>query len=245
MFRIITTFNDQLYRASGRSLLEGIARHAPSAEVLVYEELESESVPVPTVSIAALPEFRQVAADNADIISPDGAGLDPYNRRWFGWFRKVVAQHDAMTRRPFNGYTLFLDSDIRIRRGFDERMIRRTLHRAVGVFKGVRESIESGVILYDGRNPLAGRFAGIFMDEFLSRRFRGMRIWADNYVMTACMAALPEAVQDLAEGLVPVTHRNSNGHETGGQVIPLTEWGSCLEHDKGMHWRQGLVPPPS
>jgi len=244
--RIVTTFDDRLYAASGKTLLETVRRHLPSAEILVYEELTSEQVDGPSVRVDRLPEFEQVLRDHRDIIPTDMGGtavkLKGYNRRWFGWFRKVIAQYDALTRRPYEGYTVFLDSDVRVTAPFGDAEIRAELQAAVGVFKGLRESIESGVIFYDGTSPLAPAFAERFLHLFLSGEFRDFPRWDDSYVMAQCMSQMPEAVQDLAAGIASIEHTNSNGHTASGQVIPATGWNRYLEHDKGVHWRKGVVP---
>jgi hypothetical protein len=91
----------------------------------------------------------------------------------------------------------------------------------------------------------AAGFAREFMAQFLSGAFRRQRYWADNYVMTHCAALWPQLVQDMARGCSATTHTNSNGHTTSGQILPQTLWGGFLEHDKGRHWRQGLVAPPN
>lgn len=244
MIRIITTFNEELYAASGRALLQSISTHLPGVEVLVYEELSGTRLDVPTVPIAGLPEFEAVRDRNRDVIGAAAGSLEPYNRRWFGWFRKVVAQHDALVRRPFTGYTLFLDADVRVMAPFDAELIRAQLRLPVGMFRGDRESIESGVIFHDGTQPAAAEFARRYMALYLGGAFRRLPVWADNYVMMACAEAMPGVVQDLAAGCRATRHRNSNGHETGGQILPQTSWGRYLEHDKGLHWRQGLVAAP-
>lgn len=244
MIRIITTFNEDLYAASGRALLGSIRLHLPRAEVLVYEELDGTRLDVPTVALTELPEFGVVRDANADVIGAAAGALEPYNRRWFGWFRKVVAQHDALVRKPFAGYTVFLDADVRVMAPFDGEVIRSQLHLPVGVFRGDRESIESGVIFYDGKQGEAVEFARRYMALYTGGEFRRLPVWSDNHVLMACADAMPGVVQDLAAGRRAARHRNSNGHETGGQILPQTPWGAYLEHDKGLHWRQGIVAAP-
>ncbi len=244
MLRIITTFDDVLYRASGHRLLESIRAHLPHAQVLVYTELTQESISETSVPINILPEFASVADKNQDIIATADTALEPFNRRWFGWFRKVIAQHDALVRRPFDGYTVFLDADVRVIRSFPVALITQQLHRPVGVFRGDRESIESGVIFYDEKKIAAVDFVRSFMNLYLSGEFRRQRFWADNYIMQCCAESFPDAVQDLAQGRTAIKYRNSNGHSTSGQILPQTVWGDFLEHDKGLHWRQGLVTAP-
>lgn len=244
--RIITTFNDALYRASAKALLESVHALLPDAEILVYEELEQESCDEPSVRVDELPEFQAVLEANRDIIPEEmggtARGLEGYNRRWLGWFRKIVMQHDALTRRPHDGYTILLDTDARIVRPFTEELIRATVAKPIGVFKGGRDSIEAGVIFFDERSEQTADFARLFMDLFLSGEFRRLERWDDGFAMEHCRQLMPRVVHDLAEGREPIEHTNSNGHSTGGHVLPQTVWGRYIEHDKGIHWRRGVVP---
>ncbi len=244
--RIITTFDDRLFVASGKRLLESVARHLPGAEMLVYEELKSERTDVPSVRVDQLPEFVEVMSRHRDVIPREMGGtaerLEGYNRRWFGWFRKIVSQYDAITRNTYDGYTVFLDTDVRAIAPFADEVIRAQLPKAVGVFTGLRDSGESGGSFYDGRAPLARPFVERFMNLFLSGQFRALPRWDDSFTMAHCMAQMPDAVHDFAAGIAPLEHTNSNGHTTGGQVLPATVWDRYLEHDKGIHWRGGVVP---
>lgn len=243
--RIYTTFNDDLYEASGRFLLESIQEHLPKAELVVYSELTRHQLSVPTVTLENIPEFKQVKHACLDLIPEEEGGharqLHGFNKRWFNWFRKVVTQYDALTRHPYNGYSIFLDSDTRILKSFSDEDISNSLKASVGVFRGQREAIEAGLIIYDQRQAGAYDFVDTFMQLFLSGEFRQLKRWDDGYVMTEVFRRHPDLVQDFAESLTPESYTNSNGHTTSGHVLPLTKWGSYVEHDKGIHWRSGVA----
>ncbi len=246
--RIITTFNDVLYRTSGQAMLDSVRALLPRAEVLVYEEFEEEATDLPSVRVDRLPEFQQVYENYRHLIPTEMGGtnefLHGYNRRWFGWFRKVVMQFDALTRNTYDGYTILLDTDARIVKPFSDELIEQTLRKPVGVFRGTRSAIEAGVVLFDGRSQQAVDFVTGFMEVFLSGTFRNLERWDDGFVMEHCRQRMPQYVHDLAEGLEPIQHTNSNGHSTPGHVLPQTIWGEYIEHDKGLHWRKGVVPQP-
>lgn len=243
--RIITTFNDRLYQASGHELLRSINQFIPHAELLVYHELDEHQLNVPSVNIRSLPELADIRAKQLDVLAPEYGGsadqLAGFNRRWFGWFHKIVAQHDALVRRPSGGLTLFLDCDIRVINSFETSDIQKTFNRPVGVMKGTREATETGVIAFDERTPHAAEFVREVMELYLSGRFRDLPRWDDSYAYRHCAEASPALVHDIAAGKRAIDHTNSNGHTTSGQILPLTPWARYFEHDKGLHWRTGVA----
>jgi len=243
--RVITTFNDRLYQASGKDLLASLATAWPEAEVLVYEELTAARLDVPTVPIADVPELHRVRASYPELIAPEYGGpadhLTGFNRRWYGWFHKIVAQYDALVRRPTGGLTLFLDSDIRVIAPPSEADLRRTIDRPVGVMQGTREAVESGVIVFDEGTPGPAEFVTHLMDLFLTGEFRRLPRWDDGYVVGVCAKKYPQLACDVAAGRTAIAHTNSNGHATAGQILPVTPWAAYFEHDKGVHMRQGIV----
>ena len=101
---------------------------------------------------------------------------------------------------------------------------------------------ETGVVVYRGDCSGARRFITAILDLFLSGDFLNLPRWDDGYVTKHCADLMPDLVQDFAEGMEPITYRNSNGHETIGQVLPQTFLGDYFEHDKGVHWRRSVVP---
>ena len=244
--RIITTFNDRLYDASGRDLLASIRTHLPHADLLVYEELDQIRLDVPTVAIRELPELAMVRENHRDVLASEYGGtadtLTGFNRRWYGWFHKIVAQYDALIRRPTEGLTLFLDCDIRVLKPFDANDILSTVQKPVGVMRGRREAVESGIITFDESTPGAAVFVQHVMNLFLDGSFRDLARWDDGFVYGHCLNQYPQFAQDVAAGLTAVDHTNSNGHATGGQILPVTPWAPFFEHDKGVHWRKGVAP---
>jgi hypothetical protein len=244
--RIITTFNDRLYSETGVALIDSLKLFLAPEQILVYgENMKTRIEGVQMVDVESLPELSQVAEACSDIIPREAGGraegLQGYNQRWFNWFRKVIVQYDAIVRRPTPGYTIFLDSDVRMIRLPDEERIATEVPDAVGVLLGDRDSVESGVVIYRGMDPDGVEFVTSFLWLFLSGEFRSLPRWDDGYTMRICMERHPDLVWDMASGMKAVKHRNRNGHETTGQLLPLTFLGEYFEHDKGMHWRRGIA----
>ena len=147
--RVVTTFDERLYQETGRHLVESLRSHLTSEQILVYgENMTSPLYGVQMLDVASLPELDQILVACRDIIPRESGGdadtLKGYNQRWYNWFRKVIVQYDAIVRRPNSGYTIFLDSDVRMVKSPDEAVMASVLVSAVGVLLGDRESIESG-----------------------------------------------------------------------------------------------------
>jgi len=247
--RYITTFNRKIYDATGRQLLESLAETGQADNILVYGEGLSDIPCGELIDITKCPELSYVREQFHDLISTEYGGgathLTGFNQRWFGWFHKVVAQYDALIRRPTDSYTIFLDSDVRCVRPLTDTDLESFAGPVVSIMNGERVAAESGVIVYAPQNEMVRWFINSFMDLYLSGEFQhSMDRWDDGYGMSFTWKRFPGLVKDLADGLTSVQHQNSNGHTTGGQVLPITPLGKFFEHDKGIHWRMGIEECP-
>jgi hypothetical protein len=257
---IFTTFNDRMYYATGKSLLSSIKTHLPASGVVIYEELSdgraSEIVDRwnTAITIKTLTSFKEVFEANKDVIprafggeADKVAGDKFWNYRWFGWFRKVVMAHHATCvsdmMEQFGGYFIFIDSDIRFKKGFGDDVLRKLMRgKPIGFFKGDRPEIDSGFIAVDTNSLKPRKFYGYFMDLFLSGRFREYPRWDDIYLMTRLVEQCPqEWFHDFAEGQKMNEYTNSNGHSTVNQIIPFSEMSEYIEHDKGIHIRKNVI----
>ena len=248
MLRVITTFNDKLYRASARSMLQSVESMIPEAEILVYHELKDETCEHPGVRVDELPEFTDVFERFRHRIADDFGGtatdLSNWNRRWFGWYRKVCAQYDALVRRPTEGLTLWFDTDIRITKMITEEFIRQQMEQPVGLFRGSRDNVEAGYIIFDEQQPQTKKFIERCMEVYTSGEFLQLEKWSDSDVLAYVMDEDPSFIQDYADNREAIRYQNSNGHETEGQIIPQSVWRDYVEHDKGLHWRTGVSALP-
>lgn len=247
--RYITTFNRKIYDATGKNLLESFVKTGQADNVLVYGEGLSDIPCGELIDITKCPELAYVRQNFHDIIGSEYGGgatnLTGFNQRWFGWFHKIVAQYDALTRRPTDDYTIFLDSDVRCIRPLTEDDLKSIAGPVVSIMNGERVAVETGVIVYAPDHEKVRWFINSYMDLYLSGEFQhSMDRWDDSNGMTFTWNRFPGLVKDLAGGLTSVQHQNSNGHTTGGQVLPITPLGEFFEHDKGIHWRMGIEECP-
>ena len=230
--KIISTFNDKLYEFSGKEMIRSARAKVPDAEIIIYQELNQNTLDLETVDVDSLPEVKKVLEENADVISTPFGGLADkdkmtmWNARWFGWFKKIAMGYHATCVKQYKGYLLFVDSDIRFLSHFDERFIdTATLGKA------------DDLIVQD--------FYKYYIELFLSKKFRDFPRWDDSYAFEQSMRNFDQKhFCDLAAGHLSNKHTNSNGHTTNAQIIAFTEWDEYIEHDKGIHWRNNLVPQP-
>ena len=252
--KIITTFNEDMYSATGKGMLDTASKMLPSAEQVVYEEFDTLKLDVETVKVCELDKFKQVFRENKDVITTrfggDGGDIvgdaknKSWNIRWFGWFRKVAMNHNAICETGYDDYVIFADSDMRFIKPFDKAFLKEvTKGKAVSYFKGHRPAIDSGFVVVNGRDPNAKKFYEMFMGIFITKEYRNLKRWDDGYVMTKIVERCPkEWVYDFAKGKNRIIYKNTTGYITGGQVIPTTVWKDYIEHDKGIHWKKDIVP---
>ena len=250
--RIITTFNDDMYQNTGKPFIASVKKFMPEAEVLIYEELEGKlEEDVSSVKVTELPKLKEVFEKHKDVISPHYGGSGDFSKtnkwewqyRWFGWFRKIVAQHHAITVDPYDGYNVFFDCDVRLTRDFTNHFIEHKLEgKPVGLFKGKRKAVEAAMIIVDGRSEAVREMYEYIMELFTSGNFKMFERWDDSFILANMMGICPHLIHDLALDVTEAGFTNSNGHYTNGHVIPFTAWGQVMEHDKGIHWHQGIVP---
>tara|TARA_Y100001938_G_scaffold149699_1_gene237519 strand:+ start:1449 stop:2228 length:780 start_codon:yes stop_codon:yes gene_type:complete len=257
---IFTTFNDRMYHATGKNLLSSIKTHLPAAGVVIYEELSHrEGAKLvdrwnTAISINSLQNFKDVFEANKDVIPKSHGGEADevvgdkfWNKRWFGWFKKVVMAHHAICvsdmMEQFGGYFIFVDSDIRFKKGFGDTDLRKLMNnKPIGFFKGDRPEIDSGFVAVDTYSLKPRKFYGYFMDLFLSGNFRNHPRWDDIYLMTRLVENCPqEWFHDFAQGKQMSEYTNSNGHSTVNQIIPFSEMSEYIEHDKGIHVRHNIL----
>ena len=136
-------------------------------------------------------------------------------------FRKVLAQYHAVCVADYEGYIIFVDSDIRFTKAFDESFLDATTKKkAISYFKGTRLAAETGFVVINNNKPESKTFFDLYLKFFISGEFRKLERWDDGFVFDYLIPFNPpEWFHDFAEGNDPIEHVNSNGHEAGGQIM--------------------------
>ena len=249
--RIISTFNDSMYESTGAGMLKTVKEFLPEANVFIYKELKKNELEYPSIEVTEIPEFQEVYERHKTLIPPKFGGSAEviggekwWNKRWFGWFRKVVMNYDAVCSQNFDDdYLVFVDSDIRFIKHLDDNFLKEVMKvGSVGFFKGGRPAIDSGLVVVNNKNPDVRLFYKRFMEVFQTGEvFTSWPRWDDGFVLTKIVESWPKSfTTDFAEGKSSETYRNTNGHKTVKQIICKTVWKIYVEHDKGIHSRMGL-----
>lgn len=264
MIRFVTSFNREFYNHTAKTMLASVREHMPNSQLLMYVDGDVRQycpstnpevegfAPYSFAEIECLETFKTVRRQNLDVIpeSYGGKATKPigrdirdqgFNNRWFGWFRKIVAQHDAIVNKPSHGYTIWLDTDVRMMKPIDEEFLNFHMAAPVGIFFGQRPYPDTGVVIWNESKPMAKEMAHEYLRLYTSGEFRRLKRYDDTSTMKQLVKRNRGQIQDFAFGVNPVEITNSNGHKTGGQVICQTDFGKIFEHDKGIHWREGLV----
>ena len=253
---IITTFNDKLYNFSGKNLLKSIQKHLPNEKVIIYEEFtepqrEDEIIlsEYELINIRSLNKLKEMLELHSNVIpkkfggnATKKYGCKFWNKRWFGWFMKVLMTHDAICNKNLNGFLVFVDSDIRFMKNFNDNTLTRLTNKTpISFFKGTRAEIESGLVVVDANRKESAEFYDRFMNLFISGEFKKHNRWDDIWLMTQLIyfrdgkkVQPEECFNDFAQGKNTTHHTNSNQWKTN-QIINSTEWNEYVEHDKGVH----------
>lgn len=266
--RIITSFNPAIFGASGRFLMSSLRRHLGDISVLAYFEgagrhgrnfslandyRSLNASGVTTIDVLSTPAFKEVKQLHADVIPAadggsstaaigEGSNAD-WNQRWFQWFRKIAAQHDALShhRSADPGLLIWMDSDLRVTSPFDGDDVESFLQAPIGIMQGTRPAAETGLIVFDERRAETAEMVGQIWSFYRDGNFRQLPRWDDGFVYGEFAKQHPTVFQDFAHSFQPIVHTNSNGHTTGNQILPVTPFGKWLEHDKGLHRRIGIT----
>ena len=188
---IFTTFNKDIYDFSGKHLIQSIKDNMPKTRIVAYKEFD-EDINVESIDIRAIPTLQQVINDNLDIVHESFGGHATefsketfWNTRWPGWFRKIVMAHDVVCNKQHKGYLVFVDSDTRFTKSFDDEFLARvTKNKPISFFKGNRPAIDSGLVIVDNDSPKPIKFYKWFLNMFINRSFRDLDRWDDGYVLT-------------------------------------------------------------
>lgn len=253
----VTSFNRQLFEASGRKLIQTFHETGTDGDLLLACEGgvddEPECRECITLDLDKNHTLRQWLEDNQDII-PDHLGglatecdctvvgdkLAPAARHktgchwaWFNricsrWFRKLPAINAGIKL----GYdaVVWLDSDCYFR----SRMAAYDMNELFGgldVFyvKGPFRSVpECGVVGYNVQAK-GGEFFDAFLDCYTSGDFRQLERWDDSYVFDYVRqnGASHCGTRDIASA-----KEGRDGHVV--QHSKIRRW---IRHDKGKHGR--------
>tara|TARA_R110000823_G_scaffold267453_1_gene387418 strand:+ start:6378 stop:7178 length:801 start_codon:yes stop_codon:yes gene_type:complete len=244
----VTTFNQRLYDATGKNMIESFVRHKTEGDLLIAHEDDLDKV-IPHHKKFIFHNLEEDELldwwlkENEDIIpvafggkfEGEYSGVHKFNHRAAQWFRKIAALNRAMDIKCEYDAIVFLDSDIVINKHLSASKIEEifdehSMFYHLGPHR--RESgtgIESGVIGFNLKT-MGGVLLSIVINKFKSGEFKKYIRWDDGYVFRMVVEENPQVpTRDIVN-----VNENS--------VVEFGPFAQYLVHNKGVHWKSHGFP---
>jgi len=258
----VTTFNRQLFDATGRNMLVSFQKYVGGDILVAYEDdIRDEILSVYTPSLLRNLNINRDLhfwlMRNEDVIPIKFGGKYPackcpdptnmwkghkktclnggFNSRASCWFRKVVALWNAPR---FYDNVVFIDSDCEFIHKVTDGFI-------TGLFDGkdcfyhlgkhrIKHAlpIETGIIGFRGER--GRKLIELVFNEFITGKFRQRELWSDSHIFTYIINEHPEikCVDLVSEH----TQFDQKSH-----VVCYGPFANYIRHDKGSHGRKHKI----
>lgn len=254
----VTTFNDELFEASGRRLVRTFLRYGDAASSLLvcHEGACGSLLPASgrllSFDLDQSRFLRDWLQAHRDIIPTNLGGLavecdcpsrGPFDEHaagchwfWFNknasrWFRKIVSLDAALQLDGFDAL-LWLDSDTRFKKRLPHAVVQDWFGGgSVFYFKSPQRRVMESGVLGVRLDDGGRRFLNTTIERYRSGEFRRYERWDDGFhFQTTLWEDASIRARDLAT------------RKTGGTfVLPNSPAGSYLGHDKGLHRRARIM----
>jgi dTDP-glucose 4,6-dehydratase len=245
----VTTFNQKLYEATGKRLLDSFGEFNVDGEIFIGGENLTSPIEE-TYDFAAVSDilsykwFQDWCKNNADIIPVEYGGtavysytngnkFDKYRRQAARWFRKVATLQQCITSVNPKGYVILLDCDCYFTKRLTTTQVKlimkgKSIAHHTGTYRRNNGmGVEAGVVCFDMSKPSANRFLQDVFECFESGAFRNYDRWDDSFIFSHFLQKNRYNDIDLV----------SKRHivRSGGHVICDGPFGKFIEHEKGSH----------
>ena len=244
----VTTFNNKLYNATGRDMIESFVKYKTEGDLLIAHEDGLDAV-IPHHRKFIFHDLEQDnflsswLKENEDIIPVELGGKfegvyeekTKFNQRASQWFRKIVALNAAMDNKSDYEAIVFLDSDTVVNKHLpgskiEEIFSGHSMFYHLGPHrKKSGTGIESGIIGFNLKEE-GVLLLSIVINKFRSGEFRKYLRWDDGYVFRM---VVEEYTNIATRDIVDVQENNVVEHG------PFAEY---LVHKKGIHWKRHGLP---
>jgi len=253
--RLITSFNDELYKASGNTLLKSFLQTKKFNDKLfvAYEgkkpEIRDKDIIYKTLNKNKF--LSQFLEEHKEIIPSYLGGIARHcdckdwekrhskyhikgchyhwmNRNLFRWLKKLVAI-DLFLNDNLKGKSfIWLDSDCIIKKRLNISILFYLFNsKDIFYFKGKRrEAIETGIIGFS-ETPNAIKIFNEWLDKYKTGDFLLSHRWDDSYQFTLVCKKYKKDCNDVAEKIKSFNN----------DIIPRTPMSQYIDHNKGLHGR--------
>jgi len=258
----VTSFNEHLYKATGRSLLKSFTKTNTEGNMLVtYEGLKLGEMPnneadkfnnIVYYDLGKDDFLNTWLKENNDIIPKYLGGAHPgnfkhkFHKRTSQWFRKIAALHAAMQYKDDFRYVVFIDSDSQFKQKVTNSFIKQQFGGAsmiyhYGDYRRTHSSgdgadgigIESGLIGFDLHNG-GDLFLKEVFKQYTSKSFRTHIRWDDAWMFTIC-------VRKNINSKITCKDLVANASIRTTHVVATGPFKDHIVHNKGVHWKQHSV----
>jgi hypothetical protein len=199
---VLSSFTHRLF-PKALPLCESMRGNLGSAQAIIYHE-DVKGDPFPRDTMAKFPWITWV-----NLVRADRKGLGRIdacpefeaakaaknvNERYFNyharfWARKVVANRACMRNNPQESLFLWLDADCCMNKPIMDGCLETAKKGDIGYIKRVGKPTDTGLILFNTRNPMVRAFVEEWYDLYFNRRvFKELTNWADHQAFDHVMA---------------------------------------------------------
>ncbi len=253
----ITTFNKELYEASGKRLVKSFLKTKQDADMLIcYENLNMDKhfqkladQNFRFYNLAESKFLHSWLKENEDVIPPDYGGKAvkyegsraylKWNLRSAGWFRKIATFHYALNFAEEYDVIVFIDSDAQFEKTIPKSVMSQALGKSDYFYhwgdgrKAKELGVESGFIGFKtSKNGLM--VLNYWIDKYKDKAFEKYIRWDDGGMFGQVLKEL-----DFKYGNDLVTDYKLPINQS--HVLCRGIFANYISHDKGLHKRLGLT----
>lgn len=246
----VTSFNQELYEASGKALFSSFKKTETEGSFLAGMD-KMFLLPFGIGYNLSSSEILNKWLEDNKYIIPESLGgvarpcncIDPYaksekghiedcHHTWFRrnasrWFRKYVTLQEAFTF----GYdiVIWIDADCEFKQQVTEEFINGLLEdKSILYLKGwQREVLEAGVVLYRN-DKIVGKLFNDIMERYLTGAFKRYFRWDDCYILQKQLKKYEQYTKDIGTSI--------NGKHS--DIFTNSLLGKHIQHNKGKHGRK-------
>lgn len=252
----VTSFNKELYEASGRHLLRSFEATESEGDFYIGYENMTDIDPGKAGTTwfdldysdmlqkflktyeDAIPEYLGGKAKPCNCSTNPfkkeerfhikGCHFTWWNRNASRWFRKFATLEKALNWADESTFICWLDSDCLFKNKVTVDFITKLFgENELLYLRGVRGLLEAGFVGYNNDDILQ-----ILFQLYMSGNFRHLKRWDDCYALEKVIGSKRFICKDIA----------TKTHGDFGDVFTHSEIGNYLVHNKGLHGRKlGLM----
>lgn len=254
----ITTFNREIFEASGRKMLESFFSTKQNGDILCcYEGINPDksfknfsSKQLKFYNLSESKFLNNWLKENEDVIPIECGGKASkdkkpqaylgWNFRAAGWFRKIATFEYAINISKNYDAIIFVDSDSKFTNKIEQNIYEEAFNKSHYFYHWGKErrkkelGVESGFIGFrtSGRGL---EVLNYWINKFRDKTFRRYMRWDDGGMFSNVLYEL-----EFSDGNDLVTNYVENG-KSQSHVIERGIFKQYVIHDKGLHKRLGLT----